>query len=67
MAVAGDELRATVLDDGECAEAVLLQFEHPLGVIEGQRSARQRHWLECHANSILKTMAKVGRRRSPTL
>jgi len=21
-------------------------------VIEGRRSARQRHWLECHANSI---------------
>ncbi len=48
VTVAGDELGSPVLNDGERTEPVVLQLEDPLGVIERQRSTRQRHGLECH-------------------
>jgi hypothetical protein len=61
MTVARDELGSPVLDDGERAEPVILQFEDPLMVVKGSRSSRQRHRLECHAVSVSNTTAKVGR------
>ena len=48
MTVAGDEFCATVLDDSERAETVVLEFEDPLGMIEGRRTTGERHRLECH-------------------
>jgi hypothetical protein len=63
MSVAGDEIAATATDDGERAEAIVLQFEHPIRVIEGRGSSRQRHRLECHRYSVSVMIAKVGRTR----
>ena len=48
MPVPRNQLTATVLDDGERPKPVVLQFKYPLGMVEGQRFARQRHWLVCH-------------------
>src|SRR5439155_25045784 len=39
----GDESRPTVLDHGEGAEAVVLQLEEPVGMVESLREAEQRH------------------------
>jgi len=40
VTVAGDELAATVLDDGQRPESIILQFEDPLRVVKGGRSSR---------------------------
>ena len=61
MTVAGDEFSSPVMDDGEGAEAVVLEFEDPLRVVEGRRSTRERHRLECHRYSVSGAIAKVGR------
>src|ERR1700687_1920381 len=61
MAVTGDQLTATVLDNGERPKSIILQLKHPLGMVEGRRFPRQRHRLECHAVSITSTIAKIGR------
>ncbi len=61
MAVAGDQLATPVLNDCEGSEAIILQLEDPLGMIEGRRSARERHRLECHAESVSGGIAKGGR------
>src|SRR5258705_9622336 len=50
-----------VVGEIERAEPVILQLEDPLGVIEGQRSARQRYGLECHSvGRIAERGAKMG-------
>ena len=63
MTVAGDQFAATVMDDNERAETVVLEFEDPLRVVKGSKSSRQRHWLECHRCSVSVMIAKVGRTR----
>ena len=39
VTVAGDELAATVLDDGERPKSIILQLEDPLRVVERRRSS----------------------------
>src|SRR5439155_6247741 len=40
-----------MLDYGECSEAVHFQFVNPVGIIERQAPALERHWLEyLHGN-----------------
>jgi hypothetical protein len=41
-----EQLSTTMLDNGECPEAVVLQLENEIGVVEWQRPLLERHWLE---------------------
>jgi hypothetical protein len=66
MAVAGDQLAPTVLDNGAGPEAVVFQLEHALRVVERQRFPRQRHRLKCHAESVSGGIAKGGRTHDGT-
>jgi hypothetical protein len=61
MTVAGDELAASIVDDGQRPEPVVLQLEKPIGVVEGRRFTGQRHRLECHAARIANLLARRGR------
>ncbi len=53
MAVTGNELTSTVVDDSERTEAIVLQFKDPFRMVEGRRSAGERHGLECHPSRIV--------------
>ena len=46
MPVARDQLSTAMLDHGERAIAVIFEFEEPIGIVEWQTPALQRHWLE---------------------
>src|SRR5437660_815637 len=46
MPVAREQLSTSMLDHGECPEAVHFQFVNPVGIIEGSGTALQWHWLE---------------------
>jgi len=46
MPVARDQLSTAMLDDGECSEAVELQFENPFRMIERSGPLQERHRLE---------------------
>src|SRR5262249_17928211 len=51
IVIAGNQLSTAIFDDGRCPEAVVLQFEQPVGVIEGQRPRLEGHWLELTGHS----------------
>ena len=46
MPVAREQLSTAMLDDGECAKAVIFEFKEPIVVIEWQGPFQERHWLE---------------------
>jgi hypothetical protein len=46
MPVARGELSTAMLDYGECAEAIELQFKEPIIIIERSSPLQERHWLE---------------------
>ncbi len=61
MAVSGDQVAATAMENSERPEAIILQFENPFGMIEWRRFTRERHRLECHERSLSAMLAKMGR------
>src|SRR5213593_4673031 len=51
MPIAREQLSTSVLDYGECSEAVHFQFVNPVGIIERSGPLQQRHGLEnLHGN-----------------
>jgi len=53
-----------MLDNGECAEAVIFQLENAVGVIEWKTPLLERHWLElswhlCIQNSKEEAVAVI--------
>jgi len=42
MPIARDQLSTAMLDHGECPEAVVLQFENQVGIIEGSGPLQER-------------------------
>jgi len=56
MTIVREQLSTAMLDDGECPEAVELQFENKVEIIEWSGPLQERHWLElsghqCNQNS----------------
>ena len=55
-----DPLTAAILDDGERPEAVVLQFENPLRIVERERPPGKRHGLERHRRQNIKPVSENG-------
>jgi hypothetical protein len=49
MSIPRKQLRASVFDYGECAEAIPFDFKHEVRIIERGFPLTQRHWLELHS------------------
>ena len=47
-----------MLDDGECAKAVIFEFKEPIVVIEWQGPFQERHWLELEGHRATR-IAKI--------
>src|SRR6266566_8960459 len=50
-----------MLDYGECSEAVILQLENPVGIVECSVPLQERHWLEIGMHA--ETLTIAGARR----
>ena len=58
MPVAREQLSTAMLDDGECAKAVIFEFKEPIVVIEWQGPFQERHWLELEGHRATR-IAKI--------
>ena len=64
MTVARNQLRAPMLDYGECTKSIPLDFEDEVRMIESRLPPAQWHWLELHSGyckRVLVSSYAVGR------
>ena len=67
MPIAREQLSASVLNDRECPESVILQLENPVRIIERSGSLQERHWLELHLLILLDASSIPSRKTGENL